>query len=59
MQFNPNKEFIKMLELMDKSPKVNRFLWAILGAIVLYLLLSGLPPLINAILQWQQLIGGK
>ena len=48
-----------MLELMDKSPKVNRFLWAILGAIVLYLLLSGLPPLINAILQWQQLIGGK
>ncbi|TCT13726.1 hypothetical protein EDC51_11112 [Bibersteinia trehalosi] len=48
-----------MLELMDKSPKVNRFLWAILGVIVLYLLLNGLPPLINAILQWQQLTAGK
>lgn len=61
MKFNPNKEFIKMLELMDKSPKINRFLWALLFSVftivLIYLLLNGLPPLINAIAQWQQISG--
>lgn len=47
-----------MLELMDKSNKVHRFMWAvlILGTIIalVYLLLNGLPDVINAISHYQQ-----
>ncbi|MFZ7157162.1 hypothetical protein ACLS0M_10680 [Avibacterium avium] len=44
-----------MLELMDKSKTVRRFMWAVLFTVFVYLLLSGLPNLINAFAQWQQL----
>ncbi|WP_156541945.1 hypothetical protein [Gallibacterium genomosp. 3] len=43
-----------MLELMDKSNKVNRFMWAVLiiGAIVALVYLA--PDVINAISHYQQ-----
>lgn len=58
MNINPIQEIRKMLELMDKSNKVYRFMWAvlILGTIIalVYLLLNGLPGVINAISHYQQ-----
>lgn len=48
-----------MLELMDKSPNVNRFLWFIAIATVVILLVRFAPELIYAISQWQQLSSGK
>lgn len=58
MNINPIQEIRKMLELMDKSNKVYRFMWAvlILGTIIalVYLLLNGLPGVINTISHYQQ-----
>lgn len=44
-----------MLELMNKYPKINRFMWALLLTQVLWILLTTLPAVITAIVSWQQL----
>lgn len=53
-----NKEIIAMLELMDKSPKVNRFLWAVLAVVFVLLLVYLSPSLIRALMEWKQATGG-
>jgi len=47
-----------MLELMDKSNKVHRFMWAVLiiGAIIALVYLA--PDVINAISHYQQAVAG-
>lgn len=47
-----------MLELMDKSPKVNRFLWAVLAVVFVLLLVYLSPSLIRALMEWKQATGG-
>ncbi|OOF56029.1 hypothetical protein [Rodentibacter myodis] len=61
MNFNLAEEIRKMLELMDKSPRVNRFVWFVTifgGSIFLiWLLLNGFPSVIEALIKWQQMTG--
>lgn len=49
------KEFIKVLELMDKSPRISRFIWFLAIITALILLVRFSPDLIRAISEWQQL----
>ena len=58
MNINPIQEIRKMLELMDKSNKVHRFMWAVLiiGAIIALVYLA--PDVINAISHYQQAVAG-
>lgn len=46
-----------MLELMDKSKRVNRFLWAVLAVVFMLSLIYLSPNLINALIEWQKLRG--
>ncbi|UQX78655.1 hypothetical protein M3703_07120 [Mannheimia haemolytica] len=55
MKFNLSKEFIKMLEIMDKSPQASRFIWFIAFSTVLILLVRFSPELIKVIIEWQQI----
>ncbi|QPB42664.1 hypothetical protein [Rodentibacter haemolyticus] len=57
MTFNLAEEIRKMLELMDKSPRINRFIWTVLFLVFIYGMTLALPSLINAIANWQQLAG--
>lgn len=46
-----------MLELMNKHPKINRFMWFISSSIILLILIYILPALIEALIKWKQLTG--
>ncbi|WP_157019814.1 hypothetical protein [Muribacter muris] len=46
-----------MLELMNKHPKINRFIWFISSSAIVLILIYILPTLIEAIIKWQQLTG--
>ncbi|SUB58961.1 Uncharacterised protein [Phocoenobacter uteri] len=57
MDFNILKEVRKMLELMDKSKTVKRFLWAILICTFLYGVILALPDVIKAFIEYQKIKG--
>lgn len=44
-----------MLELMNKYPKINRFMWFISSGVFLLFTLYLLPDVIEAWIKWQQL----
>lgn len=50
-----------MLELMNKHPKINRFMWALLIlsfiTVMTYFLLNGLPSVLKAWADYQQITG--
>lgn len=50
------KEVIKMLELMDKSPRVRKFIWGVLFTVLFYITLVYLPDVINAIANYKAMI---
>lgn len=43
------KEVIKMLELMDKSDKVRRFIWGVLFSVLFYITLAYFPDFLDGI----------
>lgn len=57
MSYNPLTGGRKMLELIDKSKRVNRFLWAVLAVVFMLSLIYLSPNLINALIEWQKLRG--
>lgn len=50
-----------MLELMNKYPKINRYVWFISSSVIVitlvYLLLNGLPIVLKALADYQQITG--
>ncbi|EET44756.1 hypothetical protein NEISICOT_01419 [Neisseria sicca ATCC 29256] len=49
MKFSINKEIRKMLELIDKSARARRFMWAALAAVPLTVLLWKLPEILSVL----------
>lgn len=45
MKFRISKEFLKMLELMDKSNTVKRFIWFLVFCLMFALVLFKLPTI--------------